>query len=88
MSRGNVIVVAALGGFLVTFLVVQVYMWPEWHRNDCGELECIGALMFAVVGGAFAGFCVMIIAGFTAAGFTYWLATRSRAGDAPFDENT
>lgn len=63
-------------------------MWREWHRDDCEGLECLGALMFSVFGGVFAGIAVMIIAAFTAAGVTYWLAARSKPGESPFDHRT
>ena len=86
MSRGSTILVAGLGGFVVAFLAVQVYMWPDWHRDDCGELDCVGALAVSLMGGLFIGFAVMIIAALTAAGVTAWRASRE-AGDSPFDEN-
>ena len=85
MSRGTVIAVSALGGFLAAFLVVQVYMWPEWHRDDCEDMECAAALAFSVFAGVLAGIAVMITAAFTAAGVTYWLAARSKAGESRFD---
>jgi ABC-type Fe3+ transport system permease subunit len=82
--RGAVIAGAALGGFVVAFGFVQLYMWPEWHLDDCGELECLGPLILSVYLGALGELAVAIIAGFTA-----WLATRRRAAvGSPSDEST
>jgi hypothetical protein len=86
MSRGNIIVVASLGGFLVSFLAVQAYMWPEWHRQDCEGLECVGALMFSIFGGVMIGSATMLITGLMAAGVTHLLAARGAAGDYDSDE--
>ena len=81
MQRGTAIVAAAIGGFFVAFLAVQIYLWPEWHRDDCEGLECLGALIFSIYAGVFAGVCITIIVGFAAS----WLVPRRKAGDAPFD---